>query len=74
MNNRTLNDFRFQYTYTKYQVSPPYSHGDWPAGDFAARLPFCTPVFSYPSIRSVAAATRRWVRSIAGSSRTTSRT
>jgi len=51
VNNSTLNDFRFQYAYAKYEVSPPYSHGDWPAGDFAARLPFCTPVFSYPSIQ-----------------------
>ena len=50
MSNSTLNDFRFQYAYAKYEVSPPYSHGDWPAGDFAARLPFCTPVFNYPSI------------------------
>ena len=51
MNSRSLNDFRFQYAYSKYQVAPPYSHGDWPAGDFEARLPFCTPVFSYPSIQ-----------------------
>jgi outer membrane receptor protein involved in Fe transport len=48
---RTLNDFRFQYAYAKYQVAPPYSHGDWEPGDFAARLPYCTPVFSYPSIQ-----------------------
>jgi hypothetical protein len=45
-----LNDFRFQYAFAKYQVSPPYSHGDWDPGDFAARLPYCTSVFSYPSI------------------------
>ena len=50
MSARALNDFGFQYAYAKYQVSPPYSHGDWEAGDFEARLPFCTPVYSYPSI------------------------
>jgi hypothetical protein len=50
VNARTLNDVRFQYAYAKYEVSPPYSHGDWAPGDFAARLPLCTPVFVYPSI------------------------
>jgi len=47
---RALNDIRFQYAYAKYEVSPPYSHGDWEPGDFTARLPLCTPVLSYPSI------------------------
>ena len=47
---RALNDARFQYAYAKYEVSPPYSHGDWAPGDFTARLPLCTPVFTYPSI------------------------
>jgi outer membrane receptor protein involved in Fe transport len=50
MSPRTLNDLRFQYAYSKYQVAPPYSHGDWAPGDFAARLTFCTPVFNYPAI------------------------
>ena len=50
LSGRTLNDIRFQYAYSKYQVAPPYSHGDWAPGDFAARLPYCTAVFSYPSI------------------------
>src|SRR6266516_6518625 len=50
MNDRTLNDARFQYAYAKYEVSPPYSHGDYAPADFAARLPLCTPVFVYPSI------------------------
>jgi hypothetical protein len=50
MSSRTLNDVRFQYAYSKYQVAPPYTHGDWAPGDFTARLPFCSPVFSYPSI------------------------
>ena len=48
---RALNDFRFQYAFAKFEVSPPYSHGSWEPGDFGAdRLSFCTPVFSYPTI------------------------
>jgi carboxypeptidase family protein/TonB-dependent receptor-like protein len=50
MNPRSLNDFRFQYAYSKYQVAPPYSHGDWAPGDFTARVKLCTPVFSYPAV------------------------
>jgi len=50
MGPRSLNDLRFQYAYSKYQVSPPYSHGDWAPGDFEARLSFCKPVFSYPAV------------------------
>ena len=50
MSNATLNDARVQYAYSKYEVAPPYSHGDWAPGDFTARLKYCTPVFSYPSI------------------------
>jgi hypothetical protein len=51
LNERTLNDARFQYAYAKYEVAPPYSHGDWAPGDFGPRLPYCTAVFSYPSIQ-----------------------
>jgi hypothetical protein len=48
---RALNDFRFQYAYSKFEVSPPYSHGSWEPGDFGSdRLSLCTPVFNYPSI------------------------
>jgi hypothetical protein len=50
INSRALNDIRFQYAYAKYEVSPPYSHGDWAPADFTARLPLCTPVFAYPSV------------------------
>jgi outer membrane receptor protein involved in Fe transport len=50
LNERALNDFRFQYAYSKYEVAPPYSHLDAAPGDFDSRLPFCTPVFTYPSI------------------------
>src|SRR5207248_4996560 len=50
VNNSTLNDIRVQYAYSKYQVAPPYSHGDWAPGDFTARLKYCTPVLSYPAV------------------------
>jgi carboxypeptidase family protein len=50
INSRALNDARFQYAFAKYEVSPPYSHGDWEPADFTARLPLCTAVFNYPSI------------------------
>jgi Carboxypeptidase regulatory-like domain/TonB dependent receptor len=50
INANTLNDARFQYAYAKYEVSPPYSHGDYAPADFTARLPLCTPIFLYPSI------------------------
>ena len=50
VNRSTLNDIRFQYAYSKYQVAPPYSHGDWAPGDFQARLSYCTPVYSYPAV------------------------
>ena len=50
ISSRALNDARFQYAYAKYEVSPPYSHGDWEPADFSARLPLCTPVYAYPSI------------------------
>ncbi len=52
MSDRSLNDVRFQYAYAKYEVSPPYSHGNWDPGDFAARLPYCTAEYRYPSIRT----------------------
>jgi hypothetical protein len=50
INDRSLNDFRFQYAFSKYEVAPPYSHLDAAPGDFASRLPYCTPVYTYPSI------------------------
>src|SRR5207237_8233526 len=49
-NDRALNDVRVQYAFSKYEVAPPYSHLDAEPGDFASRLPLCTPVFSYTSI------------------------
>ncbi len=51
INTRMLNDFRFQYAYAKYEVSPPGSHGSWDAGYFGPdRVGLCTPVFNYPSV------------------------
>jgi outer membrane receptor protein involved in Fe transport len=51
INSRALNDFRFQYAYSKYEVSPPNSHGSWDAGYFGQdRVGLCTPVFNYPSV------------------------
>ncbi|HEY2942498.1 MAG TPA: hypothetical protein VGN09_08705, partial [Vicinamibacteria bacterium] len=51
MSERAINDFRAQYAFAKYEVAPPYSHGDWAPGDFGQdRLSLCTPIFSYPSI------------------------
>jgi hypothetical protein len=52
MNDRALNDFRFQNAFSKYEVSPPFSHGSWDPGYFGEdRLQYCSPVFSYPSIQ-----------------------
>jgi len=52
VSDRALNDFRFQYGFSKYEVSPAYSHGSWEPGDFNAdRLGYCTPAFRYPSLR-----------------------
>lgn len=51
MSDRALNDFRFQYAFSKYEVSPSYSHGRWDPGDFSqARLSKCTPRFLYPTL------------------------
>jgi outer membrane receptor protein involved in Fe transport len=50
LNANALNDARFQYAYAKYEVSPPYSHGNWDPGDFQSRLSYCTPILTYPSI------------------------
>ena len=47
LNERMVNDFRFQYGFSKYEVAPPYSHGSWEPGYFGEdRLAYCEPVFS----------------------------
>ena len=51
MNDRLLNDFRFQYAFSKYEVAAPYSHGSLAPGDFGTdRVGRCSTVYSYPSI------------------------
>ncbi len=51
MGDRKINDFRFQHAFSKYEVAPPYSHGDWAPGDFGQdRLDLCSAIYSYPSI------------------------
>lgn len=51
INDRILNDARFQYAYSKYEVSAPYSHGSLLPGDFGTnRTGLCSTVYSYPSI------------------------
>jgi len=52
VNDSMLNDFRFQYGFSKYEVAPPNSHGSWEPGYFGEdRLAFCQEVFSYPSLQ-----------------------
>jgi outer membrane receptor protein involved in Fe transport len=49
--DRVVNDFRFQRAYSKYIVSPPYSHTEWDPADFGDdRLSYCTPIYNYPSL------------------------
>jgi hypothetical protein len=51
MSERALNDFRFQNAFSKYILSPPYSHRDWGAGDFGQdRVSLLTPEFRYPAL------------------------
>ena len=51
LNQQTANDLRFQYAFAKYQVSAPYTNGNYQPGDFGGeRLSVCTPVFNYPSV------------------------
>jgi outer membrane receptor protein involved in Fe transport len=51
INDRMLNDARFQYAYSKYEVSAPYSHGSLDPGDFGtARTGLCSVQYSFPSI------------------------
>lgn len=51
INDKMLNDARFQYAYSKYEVSAPYSHGSLNPGDFGTnRTGLCTVQYSYPSI------------------------
>jgi outer membrane receptor protein involved in Fe transport len=52
VNDRLLNDYRFQYAFASGDVEMPGSHTRWKAGDFSqSRLAFCTEQFSYPTLR-----------------------
>lgn len=49
---RALNDFRFQYAFSKYEVEAPLSNAAFDAGDFSsARLAGCSAAFRYPSLQ-----------------------
>jgi len=49
--DRAINDFRFQRGFSKYEVSPAYSHGSFDAGDFSAeRLALCEPNIRRPTL------------------------
>ena len=53
MSDRLLNDFRFQYAFASGDVEMPGSHRRWEPGDFSPeRLSFCTPQFTYPTLRT----------------------
>ena len=49
----TLNEFRFQRAFSKYEVSPAFSHGSFDAGDFnAERLALCDVNIRRPDLRT----------------------
>ena len=49
----SLNEFRFQRAFSKYEVSPAFSHGSYPAGDFSAeRLALCDQQIYRPDLRT----------------------
>ena len=49
----SLNEFRFQRAFSKYEVSPAFSHGSFDAGDFnAERLALCDQEIRRPDLRT----------------------
>ena len=51
-NSRAINDARFQFAFSKYEVELPNTGAEFAAGDFSpARLGQCTPRFNYPSLQ-----------------------
>ena len=49
----SLNEFRFQRAFSKYEVSPAFSHGSFAAGDFnAERLALCDQEIRRPDLRT----------------------
>jgi len=52
LNARAINDARFQFAFSKYEVELPNSAAEFAAGDFSqTRLGQCTPRFNYPSLQ-----------------------
>ena len=52
LSSRAINDARFQFAFSKYEVELPNSAAEFDAGDFSqARLGQCTPRFNYPSLQ-----------------------
>ena len=48
----SLNEFRFQRAFSKYEVSEAFSHGSWDPGDFnAERLALCEQDIRRPTLR-----------------------
>jgi hypothetical protein len=51
--DRFMNEFRFQRAFSKYEVSPAFSHGSFDAGDFSAdRLALCDTEIWRPTLRT----------------------
>ena len=51
--DRVMNEFRFQRAFSKYEVSPAFSHGSFAAGDFSAdRLALCETEIFRPTLRT----------------------
>jgi len=52
LSTRALNDARFQYAFSKFEVEAPYSNAAFDAGDFSpSRLAGCATAFRYPSLQ-----------------------
>lgn len=52
LGENSLNEFRFQRAFSKYEVSPAFSHGSFDAGDFnAERLANCEVDIRRPDLR-----------------------
>jgi hypothetical protein len=51
INDRALNDFRAQYAYSEYQISPPYTPNTLEVGVFSTAPNNCTDRYVYPSVQ-----------------------
>ena len=53
LGENSLNEFRFQRAFSKYEVSPAFTHGSWDPGDFnAERLADCEVNIRRPDLRT----------------------